>query len=60
MRAFKVYRARVEDASNADGYTIDHSSIFYLMGLDGNFLTHFDHAVSPEELATTLNRLIAG
>jgi hypothetical protein len=30
------------------------------MGPDGNFLTHFDHAVSPEELAATLNRLIAG
>lgn len=60
MRAFKVYRARVEDASTAGGYTIDHSSIFYLIGPDGNFLTHFDHAVSPDELAATLNRLIAG
>ena len=60
MRAFKVYRARVEDESNADGYTIDHSSIFYLMGPDGNFLTHFDHAVSPEELAANLNKIIAG
>ena len=58
MRAFKVYRARVEDTSSADGYTIDHSSIFYLMGPDGRFLSHFNHAVSPEELAIALNRLI--
>ena len=58
MRAFKVYRARVEDTSSADGYTIDHSSIFYLMGPDGRFLSHFNHAVSPEELATALYRLI--
>jgi cytochrome oxidase Cu insertion factor (SCO1/SenC/PrrC family) len=60
MRAFKVYRARVKDASNPDGYTIDHSSIFYLMGPDGAFVSHFDHAVSPEDLAAALNRLIAG
>jgi len=60
MRAFKVYRARVEDASNGDGYTIDHSSIFYLMGPDGKFLAHFDHAVSPEKLATTLVELTGG
>ena len=60
MRAFKVYRARVENTSNADGYTIDHSSIFYLMGPDGAFVAHFDHAVSPEDLAAALNKLITG
>ena len=60
MRAFKVYRARVEDTSNADGYTIDHSSIFYLMGPDGAFVSHFDHAVAPEELAAALKNLITG
>ncbi|MEE3120258.1 MAG: SCO family protein [Pseudomonadota bacterium] len=60
MRAFKVYRARIGDASNPDGYTIDHSSIFYLMGPDGAFVSHFDHAVSPEDLAAALNKLIAG
>ena len=60
MRAFKVYRARVEDASYPNSYTIDHSSIFYLMGPDGAFVSHFDHAVSPEGLAAALSRLIAG
>lgn len=59
MRAFKVYRARVEDATNPDGYTIDHSSIFYLMGPDGGFIAHFDHAITPEKLAAALQRLSA-
>ena len=60
MRAFKVYRARVEDTSNTGGYTIDHSSIFYLMGPDGVFVSHFDPAVAPEVLAAALKNLITG
>ncbi|CAI8414455.1 MAG: SCO family protein [PS1 clade bacterium] len=57
MRSFKVYRARVDDPTVPDGYTIDHSSIFYLMDPNGNFLAHFDHAVTPEKLAKTLTQL---
>jgi protein SCO1/2 len=35
---------------------VDHSSILYLMGKDGVFLTHFTHNSTPEEIAAGLRR----
>lgn len=60
LKHYKVYAARVADDSSAAGYTMDHSSFFYLMGPDGRFVKHFDHAIDPAELAQKLARYIAG
>ena len=51
-KAYRIYYARVDDGGG--GYTMDHSAIFYLMGPDGQFLTHFAHTTSVDKMAETL------
>lgn len=48
--AFKVYYSKVEDKGSALGYMVDHSGFIYLMGPDGNYLAHFEHHASEQEL----------
>lgn len=55
-RAYRVYYKKTKDEKSAAGYTIDHSSIVYLMGPDGKFVTHFTHTTSPDAMAAALLR----
>ena len=55
-RAYRVYYKKTKDEKSAAGYTIDHSSIVYLMGPDGKFITHFTHTTSPDAMAAALAR----
>ena len=38
----------------SDDYVIDHTSIIYVMGPDGKFLTQFTHNATPEQMLTKL------
>lgn len=55
-RAYRVYNRKSKDEKSAAGYTIDHSSIVYLMGPDGKFVTHFTHTTSPDAMAAAIAR----
>ena len=53
-KAFRVYYAKVEDKEappDSDAYVMDHTSIVYLMGPDGRFLSNFGHGATPEQIA---------
>jgi protein SCO1/2 len=52
-KAYRVYYEKVkeEGATSPDDYTVDHSSVAYLMGPDGKFLTFFPPGVSPDQMA---------
>lgn len=50
-RAYRVYFAKVEDDSSGDGYSVDHTSIIYLMDRTGAYVTHFRHGMTSEEMA---------
>jgi protein SCO1/2 len=39
---------------------MDHTSITYLMGPDGKFLSHFGHDVTPERMAERLTKIVGG
>ena len=52
-KAYRVYYRKVQDDSLSD-YTMDHTSFLYLMGADGQFITHFPHSIDPEKLAERL------
>ena len=56
-KAYRIYYARVEDESASD-YMMDHSSIIYLMGPDGRFLTHFGGGTPPEQMAEGMERYL--
>lgn len=60
-KEYRVYYEKVkDDGSNgpvppgSDDYTVDHSSIVYLMGPDGKFLTFFPPGTSPDQMAAKI------
>lgn len=57
-KAYRVYIKKVPDPKSTAGYTIDHSSIIYVMGPDGAYKTHFTHATSPAAMAERLATLV--
>jgi len=54
-RAYRVYYAK-RPLEKAGEYTMDHSAYIYLLGPDGRFITHFRHAISPDDLAEALKK----
>lgn len=52
-KAYKVYAAKAK-GGDADSYTMDHSSILYLVGPDGRFVAHYPHGTTAEALAADL------
>ena len=65
-RAFKVHRAKViprDDAGKpakhaARDYLVSHSSLLFLMGPDGKFLTLIPHGAPPERFTTVLKKYL--
>jgi len=54
-KAYRVYYAKAGDANSPD-YLVDHSAIVYLMGRDGNYLTHFSYGTSAEKMAAGIRK----
>lgn len=54
-RAYRVYYAK-RPLEKPGEYTMDHSAYIYLLDANGKYLTHFRHAVPPDELAKALER----
>ncbi|MCC3861660.1 SCO family protein [Pseudemcibacter aquimaris] len=52
---YRVYAAKADDTED---YIVDHTSFTYLMGKDGNLVTHFRHAEDPEKMAARITSLI--
>lgn len=52
-KAYRVYYRKAQDPALND-YTMDHTSFFYLMDGNGEFVTHFPHVIAPEKLAQRL------
>lgn len=54
VKAYKVYAKKVPLEGSALGYTMDHSSLVYLYGPDGAFVTAFDPSLDGPALAAKL------
>jgi cytochrome oxidase Cu insertion factor (SCO1/SenC/PrrC family) len=58
-RVYRVYFARAKDEKKeATDYLMDHSSIVFLMNPEGEYVTHFTHATSPEKMAERLATVV--
>jgi len=62
---YKVYIEEILSSEHGDEMTedmdmglINHSSYFYLMGVDGLYMTHFGSDVPPSELAAILKEYL--
>ena len=60
-KAYRIHRRKVlpVDETNIDNYLVDHSSITYLMGPDGKFVTLFPHNTSVEKMSTAISGYLA-
>jgi protein SCO1/2 len=57
-KAFRVYYAKAKGSGEDDQYLMDHTSIVYLMGRDGQYLTHFTHATSADKMAEAIRKYL--
>jgi len=58
-KAYRVFYAKQKDEGVTGGYLVDHTSIIYLMGRDGRYVTHFTHTMSPEAIAAEIKKHLA-
>lgn len=56
--AYRVYYKLLKDENSSAPYTVDHTSIIYVMGPDGRFVTHFTHATAVDMIASRLATLL--
>jgi protein SCO1/2 len=57
-KAYRVYYKKVPNADLPGDYSIDHTSIFYLMDPNGEFVTHFSPTTPVEEMAAKLDKAL--
>jgi len=57
-KAYKVYYKKVPNKDSPGDYAMDHTSIIYLMGPNGEFVTHFTPTTTVEELTAKLDKLL--
>lgn len=57
-KAYRVYYRKVKDEKSTAEYTVDHTSIIYLMGPDGEFIAHFSHATPVAAMAEKLEKVL--
>jgi cytochrome oxidase Cu insertion factor (SCO1/SenC/PrrC family) len=55
-KKYRVYFKKVKDEKSSADYTMDHSTIMYLMDAKGRFVAHFSHATSADKLAEGLRK----
>lgn len=57
-KAYRVYYAKAANSGSGTDYLMDHSSIIYLMGPDGRFVTHMAYTTDAAKLATELKETL--
>jgi protein SCO1/2 len=57
-KAYRAYVKKVPDPKSTAGYSIDHSSLIYVMGPDGRYLAHFTHATNVDTMADRLAKIV--
>jgi cytochrome oxidase Cu insertion factor (SCO1/SenC/PrrC family) len=56
--AYRVFHRKVTDTKSSAEYTMEHTSIIYLMDPAGEFLAHFTHATPVDTIAAALARAL--
>jgi protein SCO1/2 len=56
-KAYRIAYAKFQE-QNAGDYSIDHSAFVYLMGKDGEYVTHFAYGTPAEKMTETLRRYL--
>lgn len=57
-KAYRVAYAKFQEDPASSDYSIDHSALVYLMGKDGEYLTHFAYGTPPGKMTEELKRYL--
>jgi protein SCO1 len=57
-KAYRVAYSKFQKDKAISDYSIDHSAIVYLMGKDGEYITHFAYGTSASKMTETLRRYL--
>lgn len=60
VKAYRVYARKVPDERDPSRYTMDHSSIAYLMGADGQMVAFAPELTKADSLAALLRKGLEG
>ena len=55
-KKYRVYFKKIKDEKSTADYTMDHTTIIYLMDEKGQFVAHFSHATSADKLSEGLRK----
>jgi protein SCO1/2 len=58
-KAYRVYYAEHRTGTGPDDYSMDHSSVLYLMGPDGRFIAPLRADQTGQEMAAALTKLMS-
>ena len=56
--AYRVFFQKISDPKTPADYTFDHAAITYLMGADGNFITHIAHTTDVDEVVSIIDKAL--
>jgi len=57
-KAYRIAYSKFQDDEDASDYSIDHSALVYLMGKNGEYVTHFAYGTPTDKMTETLRRYI--
>jgi cytochrome oxidase Cu insertion factor (SCO1/SenC/PrrC family) len=57
-KAYRVFYEKVPNETTPADYGMNHTSIIYLMGPDGEYVTHFTPTTTVDAMAEKLNKLL--
>ncbi len=57
-KAYRVSFSKFQEQDNGENYTIDHSALAYLMGTDGEYITHIPYGTPVAQMVDILNRYL--
>lgn len=57
-KAYRISYSKFQEDKTKSDYSIDHSALVYLMGKDGEYITHFAYGTPAAKMIETLRRYI--
>ncbi|HEX2446614.1 MAG TPA: SCO family protein [Methyloceanibacter sp.] len=55
-KSYRIAYSKFREDEKSDDYSIDHSALVYLMGKDGEYITHFAHGTPAWKMTEILRR----
>jgi len=57
-KAYRVYYQLGQPDKQTGDYAVDHAAIIYLMGKDGQFVTHIPHTTNVDQVVNTISKAL--